>query len=442
MSASGSLFRRLVNSVANPAKDRRLRGEARVALEVCTSLLSERGEVSGAALARDALVACSELSDGALPHFFNLLVADLSPDPAAVERAYEAYRAAPTQDNLIGLQDAVESPRQELFRRLNMAPGGTTALVRMRQQLLTQLGANPEWKGLDSDLSHLFTAWFNRGFLTLERIDWNTPAIVLEKLIQYEGVHEIKGWDDLRRRLEGDRRCFAFFHPALPYEPLIFIEIALTRGISSSIQPLIGADAPRLDPANADTAIFYSITNCQEGLRGISFGNLLIKQVAQRLGQEFPRIRTFSTLSPIPGFMRWLKRIRDELPTKDAGLAFRQGLALMEDPKWREDASAAARVQKTLMALCAHYLIYGSREPATTDPVARFHLGNGARLERLNWMADTSKAGMERSAGMMVNYLYRLDQVEANHEAYAHEHRVVASVELRKLVKECPLPKA
>jgi malonyl-CoA decarboxylase len=436
-----SFFRRLVRSVV-PAGERGRDRHVKRVVQLCHGLLSERGEVSGAALARDALAAYQGLPDTALPAFFDRLVAEFSPNPVALEQAYEAYRSQPTQDNLIRLQHAVEPPRQELFRRLNMAPGGTPVLVNMRRRLLGTLKAHPEWRGIDADLAHLFVSWFNRGFLQLERIDWQTPAIVLEKLIQYEAVHEITSWEDLRRRLEGDRRCFAFFHPALPHEPLIFIEVALSRGMSASVQPLLAPDAPALDPLEADTAVFYSITNCQEGLRGVSFGNLLIKQVAQRLGQEFPRIKTFATLSPIPGFRPWLAASAPRAAGTPPGELMAEALKRLEDPDWHREPKNAEALRRILMPLCAHYLVHGAGEGNNFDPVSRFHLGNGARMERLNWMADISRRGMQQSAGMMVNYLYRLDQVEENHEAFVRDHRVVASAEIRKLLREYPAAKA
>jgi malonyl-CoA decarboxylase len=429
-----SFFRRLVRSVVPPAEQRR----ARRAIELCHALISEAGEVSGALIARDALAAYNELPNDARAAFFDALAAEFSPDPVKVEHAYNEYRADRTQENLVALQRCVEAPRQELFRRINTAPGGTAALVSMRRKILDSLKKHPEWKGIDADLAHLFGSWFNRGFLTLERIDWHTPAIVLEKLIEYEAVHEIAGWNDLRRRLAADRRCFAFFHPALPHEPLIFIEVAFTRGISASVESLLRPDAPQLDAQAADTAIFYSITNCQPGLRGISFGNLLIKQVAQRIGQEFPRIKTFSTLSPMPGFRAWLKSAIKELD----GSATQTQLELLsriETPDWHKNAQESERLRKTLAPFAAYYLTCAKQDREAADPVARFHLGNGARLERLNWLADTSKRGMQQSAGMMVNYLYRLEHVEQNHEMYIREQRVSASRELRRLAAECLL---
>lgn len=434
-----SFLKRLVDSVVNPAERRRAQRRAQQAIELCHALISERGEVSGAVLARDALAAYNALPHAAQPAFFDRLIAEFGPDGAELEAAYAAYHAQPTQENLIRLQRCVESPRQELFRRLNTAPGGTAALVAMRREVLSSLKARPAWKGIDSDLEHLFGSWFNRGFLTLERIDWYTPAIVLEKLIEYEAVHEIAGWHDLRRRLAADRRCFAFFHPALPHEPLIFIEVALTKGMSAAIEPLLALDAPQLDPQNADTAIFYSITNCQTGLRGISFGNLLIKQVAQRLGQEFPKIKTFATLSPIPGLRAWLNRVHAELELIPRSSADVKALAELDHADWHKNSEVSERLRKALMPFAAYFLAVEKEDGEAADPVARFHLGNGARLERLNWVADASARGLQQSAGMMVNYLYRLDEVEHNHELYVREQKVAASRELRRLAQECVL---
>jgi len=400
---------------------------ARRAASICHDLLSQRGEVSGALIAREALNAYQSLEGQALEAFFSFLVKEFSLDPEAVGRYADAYRKDPSPGNLVRLQRAVESPRQELFRRLNMAPGGVGVLLEMRRRLLGGLAEHPHWTSIESDLAPLFRSWFNRGFLVLQRIDWRTSALVLEKLIQYEAVHEIQGWHDLRRRLQADRRCYAFFHPALPDEPVIFIEVALTRGMSAKVQPLLALDSAIVDPASADCAIFYSITNPQEGLRGISFGNLLIKQVAEDLGREFPRLKTFATLSPIPGFRKWLA----------GGTGLREGdprhaelgalLAKLDVPDWFKDKARAAEILKQLTRLCAYYLLYAKQDDEPLDAVARFHLGNGARLERLNWLGDTSPTGMRRSAGLMVNYVYRLDDVERNHEAYARENRIVAA---------------
>ena len=429
-----AFLKQLLRHVVPPTDDARsAERHARKAIAVCRALLSERGEVSGAARALEALTSYDALPANAFKPFIDLLAAEFSPVPAPIARAAAAYAKDATPLNLIALQCAVEPPRQEMFRRLNMAPGGTAALVDMRRRLLRDIHSNAHWVGVDADLAHLFGSWFNRGFLRLARIDWYTPAIVLEKLILYEAVHEITDWQDLHRRLAADRRCFAFFHPVLPHEPLIFIEVALTDGVSDAIFPLIDPKSAETDPALADCAIFYSITNCQEGLRGISFGNLLIKQVVQELEREFPRLRTFATLSPIPGFRAWLAEImrkRDSIAGELAGL---------QETRWFDQAEVAARMQPLLMALCAWYLTVARKDDEPLDAVARFHLGNGARMERLNWLADTSKRGLQRAAGMMVNYVYRLAEVESNHEAFAHEHEIVASHALKKLARDCVL---
>ena len=433
---AASFLKRLIVS-ANPSGPARLSRQARKAIELCHALMSDRGEVSGAVHARAALAACDELSEAGMALFFDILVAEFSPDPRQVTRAADNYRAQPTPENLLEMQRAVAPPRQELFHRLNMAPGGTATLVAIRRGVLKGLKAHPQWRVIDADLVQLFRSWFNPGFLKLERIDWHTPAIILEQLIHYEAVHEIASWRDLRRRLEADRRCFAFFHPGLPGQPIIFIEAALTKGISAAVQPLLDLDSPVTDPAAADTAMFYSITSCQDGLRGIPFGNLLIKRVAQELGQEFPRIRQFATLSPVPGFGAWLTSVKDRLAS-NAGRAVRESIKSLEDDQWFK-RKPGARLQSDLLSLCAYYLLWVKQGPEPADSVARFHLGNGAQLERINWLADSSPQGLQRCAGIMVNYLYRLGDVEDNHEAYVREHRVVASRQLIKLARDCPL---
>jgi malonyl-CoA decarboxylase len=427
-----SLLRRILGSItgARPGDPPRAAvRDARRAIWLCHALLSERGDVSGARLAREALAAYQRLQDESLDVFFDLLVKEFSPDPQEVGLVAQAYQLDPSQSNLIRLQRVVEPQRQELFRRLNMVAGGTAVLLQMRARVLKQLAERPHWVGIDADLAHLFTSWFNRGFLVLQRIDWNTSAMVLEKLIKYEAVHEIQGWPDLRRRLQADRRCYAFFHPVLPDEPVIFIEVALTRGVSTRVQPLLDLNTAVADPASADSAIFYSITNCQEGLRGVSFGNLLIKQVAEHLGREFPRLKTFATLSPIPGFRRWLTEKSVQYP--ELGELH----ARIDAPGWFEDKSTA-EMQRQLVRLCAHYLLHAKQGRDPLDPVARFHLGNGARLERLNWLGDTSPSGMRQSAGLMVNYVYRLDEVERNHEGYAKDGRIVAGRRFGVLARE------
>jgi malonyl-CoA decarboxylase len=399
---------------------------------LCHSLLSERGEVSGVLLATQAQQAYESFEPLQRHAFFDVLVKAFSPDPDAVGRCGEAYRADPSAANLAELQRVVEPPRQELFRRLNMAPGGTRLLVNMRRDLLDETRAHPQWTAIAADLEHLLASWFNRGFLSLQRIDWTTPANILEKLIQFEAVHAIQGWSDLQRRLQADRRCYGFFHPALPGEPIIFIEVALTRGMSAQVQPLVDPLSPISDPSEADTAIFYSITNCQAGLRGVPFGSFLIKRVAEDLAAEFPRLKKFATLSPIPGFRSWLKQVSGA--KKVAAV-----LVTIEGTAWRDDKTLAEELDHELEPLCAFYLTQAKHGHEPLDAVARFHLRNGARLERINWLGDTSALGIERSAGLMVNYVYRLDDVERNHELYTKQYKVIASHHIDWLAKRCVL---
>ena len=398
---------------------------ARKAILLCRNLLSERGEVSGTLLAAEALAAYQSLDENSRAGFFDLLVEEFSPDPQHVSDAGDAYRADPSSANLARLQAAVESPREELFRRLNLAPSATRILVELRAGLLRKLDLNPSWEPIVADLERLLIAWFNRGFLELRRIDWRTSALVLEKLIRYEAVHEIQGWNDLHRRLEADRRCYAFFHPALPDEPIIFIEAALTHGMSDRVQPLLDPGSPVLPPESADCAMFYSITNCQEGLRGVPFGSFLIKQVVEDLGREFPRIRKFATVSPVPGFREWLAQ-NPELAPLQAKLA---------QPNWWENERLSEELRQEMVPLCARYLLQAKHRREPLDPVARFHLRNGARLERINWLGDISSVGMHRSAGIMVNYFYRLADLEKNHETYTRDYHIVAASEIESLAK-------
>lgn len=364
------------------------------------TLVSERGEATGAVLARRAVALYRGLDETGRKHLFSRLATEFSPDPAAVLSAASAYHATPNARTLATLQAVAEPPRQEVFRRMNMAPGGTAALVGLRNDLLAAMKQQPELASLDHDLTHLLGSWFNRGFLELRRIDWNTPAAILEKLITYEAVHEIRGFPDLKRRLERDRRCFAFFHPALPDEPLIFVEVAFTDELPSAVAPILALESAVGEPKRARCAVFYSITSCQSGLRGISFGNFLIKQVAADLHAELPNLKVFATLSPVPGLRSWtVKRLGDRVP---------------DDPAMHE-------------SLAAWYLTREWREGHALDPVARFHLGNGARLERINRTADTSSKGEEQSFGLMVNYVYDLADVERNHEEYMSRHHVVCS---------------
>ncbi|WP_413208111.1 malonyl-CoA decarboxylase [Rhodospirillum sp. A1_3_36] len=395
----------------------------RTLLGLCHDLASRSGEATGTALAREVAAQWHLLPKGDRPAFFRALLDEFSVDAKALEAAIARWREAPDEAALTALHQAAEPARQDLLRRINMAPDGTEAVVDMRLALLGLLKDHPDLAPLDDDLRHLLSSWFNRGFLELRRIDWRTSASVLEKLIRYEAVHEIDGWDDLRRRLAADRRCFAFFHPALEDEPLIFVEIALVKGLASSVQALLEPGEDPDAPKTADTAIFYSISNCQEGLRGISLGNFLIKQVVEELRREMPNLKTFSTLSPIPGFVGWLRSRRKGAEAEKAKAL----LAVLDQDGWQEDTALAESIREPMTRLCAAYLYHGRRGKAPLDPTARFHLGNGATLERVNWLGDTSAKGLRQSGGMMVNYLYRLSDIERNHEALMAEGKVAAS---------------
>ena len=405
------------------------------AKQLAAKLLSERGEASGAQVARELHQVLRALDSEDRRSFQHYLAIEFQPDPAALRTAAARYLADATADAAAALAQAADPPRQELLRRMNMAPGGTGALIAMRSELTPRLHDGPELKLLDADLRHLFASWFNRGFLELRRIDWQSPAAVLEKLIAYEAVHEIKGWDDLRRRLGPDRRCFAFFHPALPGEPLIFVEVALVRGLATAMPPLLAPEtdeeAAKAQAARADTAIFYSISNCQDGLRGISFGNFLIKQVVEELQAEFPQLERFSTLSPAPGFRTWLMQALARAGNPDAAL-----LPKLERDGWWRDPEQSEPLRAALMRLCATYLTRPASSESRIDPVARFHLGNGARLERINWLGDTEPRAIQESFGLMVNYLYDHDSIETNHEAFARHGGIVRSPDVDALMQD------
>ena len=435
MATIRSLLAALPTAITPPmARPRLSMGEL---LRDCAALLSGRGEASGVALGTSILERYARLQPEARARILGALSAGrFGADRRRLEDAIARYHEHPDAATTLALHKAAEPRRQELIRRLNLAPGGTAALVRMREDLIAALAdqaRSSDLAAVDADFVHLFSSWFNRGFLLLKRIDWTTPAHILEKIIRYEAVHQINSWDELRARLEpADRRCFAFFHPTLEDEPLIFVEVALQGTIPDAIAPVLAAGRSPTDPTKATTAVFYSISNCQVGLKGVSFGNFLIKQVAEELKRELPSLRTFITLSPVPGFRAWLQReagAGNFLRASD-----RRALEALDRPDWATDPAALKRARPVLQAAVAHYLLqtkHGSGKPA--DPVARFHLGNGARLDRINWMGDTSAKGLRQAAGFMVNYRYDLGQVERNHEAYANRAEVVASQLVRRM---------
>lgn len=390
----------------------------------CERLMSWRGEATAIALAQRILEGYAQLEPNDKMTFLHMLNTQFGADSERLQTAIDVWQGEPSAENAADVHYAAEPRRLELFRRLNRAPNGTEYLVAMRSDLLQVTREHPELKPTDKDFHHLLASWFNRGFLELRRIDWTTSAAILDKLIQYEAVHEITDWDDLRRRIDPpDRLCYAFFHPALQSEPLIFVEIALIKGVPKAIAPILANDREHLAAADVDTAVFYSISNCQAGLRGVSFGNFLIKQVVQEIVRDFPQITTFITLSPVPHFVRWLEQIPG-----DDHLA-----PLATEALTKRNAAD----DKTLKQLTAHYFLHAkNKREQPYDPVARFHLGNGARLEHLHLAADTSPNGIAQSCGIMVNYRYHLDYIEQNHEAYAYAGDVIATSEISKLAEQ------
>ena len=408
-------------------------------VDLCRQLVATTGEVSIIALAQEVHARFSSLDPADHLAFFRALLEDFGVEQSSVRAAVDAYLADPDEEHALALHTTAEPHRQELLRRLNLSPGGTRALVTMRSALLAAMAADKDLALVDRDFIHLFAAWFNRGFLELQRMDWHTPAAILDKIIVYEAVHEISDWDDLRRRIDPpDRRLYAFFHPRLSDDPLIFVEVALTADTPGDIGAILSADREPADPKGASTAVFYSISNCQRGLRGISFGNFLIKQVVEDLRRELPGLKTFVTLSPLPQFAGWLHSLIDkESPLLTQPM--REALPLLDDAHWWQDPDAAGRLESALMPLASWHLLRARNAgDKPVDPVARFHLGNGARLERLNWLADTSENGLKASHGIMVNYLYKLEDIEKNHEAFANAGVITASNPVKRLARTLP----
>ena len=403
-----SFFSELVSTIFERRYQKALQKEAdgRTTAELAEALLGSTGEVSGMTLTRSILDRYAGMTKEDKLTFFEFMTHKLEINPKQVISTLKAYTKEPNKSTYRAFAEASEPKRQELARRLNQVPGATGQLVGMRKDLLDIIKDRPELGPLDVDFRHLFSSWFNRGFLVLRPINWSSPADILEKIIAYEAVHAIDSWNDLRLRLKPiDRRCFGFFHPSMPNEPLIFVEVALTKGIPNSIQDLLADEREAINAGDADTAVFYSISNCQTGLAGISFGNSLIKQVASDLARDLRGLSTFVTLSPIPGLNRWL-----------------------ETSKCAVDDSSQDQ------ALAAHYLLEAKKTDGTPfDPVARFHLGNGAKVHAVHAMADTSDNGLKQSNGTMVNYLYDLSQISQNHEKFVENNTVVASATVKSL---------
>ena len=414
------------------------------------------GEVSARARAAALGQTYLSLNSDGRRRFLNVLASETQLNPAPIDKAVVALGDASDQLSRQraerALRAALRSPRLTLYRRFTSLPQGVKFLVDLRADVLEFRGADPSLDVLDDELMSQLVSWFDIGFLELRRIEWNSPASLLEKLIEYEAVHRISGWDDLKNRLGTDRRCFAFFHPRMPEEPLIFVWVALVKGLSDNIQVLLDTSAPVLEADTADAAIFYSISNAQAGLRGISFGDFLIKRVVDLLAEEFANLNTFSTLSPVPLFSRFLKEVFDDAITTEIFTATeRKSLGslqsalgdaetlkgLLYEPGWEKNPEIADGLKAPLLRLCATYLSQEKRgDIFARDPVAHFHLSNGARIERLNWLADTSGNGVRQSSGVMVNYLYKLNEIEANHESYKGEGKITMSSSVQSLLKK------
>jgi malonyl-CoA decarboxylase len=428
---------------------------ARLRQQMLSCLGGRGGEVTARARAAELGRTYLALNDSGRQRFLRLLAEEFDTDHAVVDDCCALVAAAADPPARAAAERALRTallpPRVTLLRQFNALPEGVKFLVDRRAELIAMGNGDAALRGLADDLRDLLANWFDIGFLELQRITWDAPASLLEKLMAYEAVHEIRGWTDLKNRLEADRRCFAFFHPRMPDEPLIFVEVALVSGIAGNIHALLDEAAPIGNPQAADTAIFYSISNCQRGLVGISFGDFLIKRVVDALTAELPRLKTFATLSPLPGFRAWLAAEAERgdllLPAEAKALQSLGNAAGIEDPDetllqlldrpdWHKDSRTAAVLREPLLRLGARYLLQ-ARAPSgrARDPVAHFHLSNGARVEQLNWLGDVSEKGLQQSAGMMVNYLYRLGDIEANHEAYRDEGRVAAASAVRNLTR-------
>ena len=462
MSESNSLFQRLLDAWHDIAGTASVSGGvssdlssdsdvSRLQEQMAACLEARGGEVSARGRAAALGHTYLELNMAGQRRFLEILAEAFGPDPAAVDAAVAALSAADSDGRPAAqdrLRQVLEPQRMRLMTQFNALPEGVKFLVDLRADLIT-MADTLSLTSLDDDLRQLLASWFDVGFLELRRITWNSPASLLEKLIAYESVHEIRSWDDLKNRLADDRRLFAFFHPRMPDEPLIFVQVALVSGLAGDIAALLDETVPESDPTKADTAIFYSISNAQAGLVGISFGGFLIKRVVDELQSEFKGLKTFATLSPIPGFATWVRRSIDKEPAflndsdgKAIAAAMRvengeDGLRrIFEDPDWVTDSTVADALEPILVRLCARYLLREKNALGRArDPVAHFHLTNGAQVERLNWLADSSVHGLAQSAGMMVNYRYNMNRIEAHHETYTGDGKVSAATNVERILK-------
>lgn len=450
VSRSLSKMRQLVGGQARRDVEPSTRDLERIRGQLQECAEGRGGEISTRQRAARLAETYLRLDEAGRRAVLKMIALEFGPDPARVNAAHKAYQAAvgtPDQwDAEAQLRAAMRSRRLRILTQFNAIPQGVKFLVDLRADLLRFVADDPQLKPLDRELEARLSAWFDVGFLELQRITWSSPAALLEKLVEYEAVHEIRSWDDLKNRLDSDRRCYAFFHPRMPLEPLIFVQVALLEDLADDVQRLLDIEAPLTDASKATTAIFYSISATQTGLRGVSFGNFLLKRVVEDLQRDFPRLKTFATLSPIPGLVRWAQRNPQELAAAITPSDWKRlAAAGIEDadsphlarileatPEWTEDEALARALRDPLLKLAARYLVHASRDGKPVDAVARFHLGNGARVERLNWLADTSAKGLGQSWGIMVNYLYDPDRIETNLEAFASEGRIDASAAVKR----------
>ena len=424
----------------------------RLRRQIDACLETRGGQVSSRARAAELGEIYLVLNQEGRRRFLEILARDYDVDPAEVDTAIRARSEA--ADELERrraesyLREVLVPPRVKLLSQFNDLSQGVKFLVDLRAELMMFAAEDNRLQALDTDIHALLASWFDVGFLDLKRMTWETPAALLEKLIEYEAVHAIRSWDDLKNRLGDDRRCYAYFHPRMPDEPLIFVQVALVKGISNNVQGLLDEAAPAGDPEDADTAIFYSISNCHLGLAGVNFGNFLIKRVVDDLVRDLPNLKTFATLSPIPGFRDWIREhsnggqmtlfedsefqsLEDLTGAADPIAALD---TLLDEPDWTTRDEAAAVLEPILMRLCARYLVQARNGQRARNRVAHFHLSNGARIERINWLADTSPRGINQSAGLMVNYLYKLEDIERNHESYTGKGEVATSPAVKKLM--------
>ena len=400
-------------------------------LSLCDDLISNKGAAFGITVARDITKHYQTLSTENKLLFFKKINEKYKPSFTKVNKAIDVYKNSQNEKNLSYLFKVSEGNRRELFRRLNMAPNGTSIIIDLREDLLKILNKNSELRALDDDLRHLFRAWFNPGFLKLEKITWNTKAAILERIIKYERVHQMKDMNELKRRLGEDRRFFSYFHPALEDEPIIFVQVALTHGLGKSIQELMKPS--NKDLTKHDTATFYSISNCQEGLSRVTLGNFLIKRVIYEIQEELPHIKNFGTLSPIPGLVEWFSYLEENKIKNILGDLTDQNLSFLKSKDLKIGDNRIIKNKNALIKLVTHYIVNEKNEKGLPiNDVSRFHLGNGAIIDDIIINANISETGFKRSFGVMVNYLYELNNIEKNHENYMNNKKVIFSDKLKR----------